>query len=68
MLIVLSNDLWRDNKGMGTFNLGCGTLAPKLDLLDNVIDKMGQRTEESLIVFYMETGMLALNECFSDES
>ena len=53
-----------ENKMMGAFSLGCGNLAPKLDLLGDVIDKVGQRTVEPLIVFHMETGMLVLSEIF----
>lgn len=49
-----------ENKVMGAFSLGYGNLAPKLDLMDDVIDKVGQRT----VVFHMDTGMLALRECF----
>lgn len=52
------------NKVMGVFSLWCGNLAPKLDLLDDITDKMGQRSEEPLVVPYAETGMLVLNEYF----
>ena len=49
---------------MTACSLGSGNLAPELDLLDNVTDKVGQRTVEPLIVSYMKTGMLVLNEYF----
>ena len=49
---------------MSACSQGSGNLAPELDLLSDVTDKVGQRTAEPLIVSYMKTGMLVLNEYF----
>ena len=53
---------------MSTCSLGSGNLAPELDLLNDVTDKVGQRTAEPLIASYVKTGMLVLNEYFSHEN
>lgn len=38
-----------ENEVMSAFSLGYGNLVLKLDLMDDVLDKIGQRAEEQLV-------------------
>lgn len=57
-----------ENEVMSAFSLGCGNLILKLDLMDDVIDKMRQRAEEQLVCPTQKPVCWLSMNVFSDEN